>query len=1181
MTLFRPLLSLAALLPTLALAQPHWRFEGARGEVEIDTARTGQLTRWVVDGKALVAGEPASPLLLEHADGAVARFEATSHRAEPGSIVVEGVLRGSDRPDLPARLRYTVEEAGAKLGVQVETEPAKANAEPLAAFTWKLPLALQPRKKVAFRGEHDMEWETRYFYQFMIDSPGHLLPRPDRNEWRYFGLDQLGPRAFRLWKSESTTTAPLVMQQGEAAAPWVQLFDRKGGVTLEAPALAAQAPMSLRVDAAGPGALEVALHSRAFAPTPAQRVLGRPHTFTLHATSSEAATLALRARLGGPAKPAAAVPPEAVLEEPAWLRTTPLPGGVQMVSGGTPFAAGAVRDAAALRVEVAGKAVPSQSRALARWPDGSVKWALLTFPADPALATATCEPPRVSLRDGRFLPVRIRPGEPLLPKAGLEAREEEGGTISLRNGPLALTLGPGETWLRSLTFNGKEQLRTDAGPQVWAIYRQGPEAVLPFEREPRGGKEERCAWKAERVTLEEAGPLRAVIRLEGVTTGAEPTRIILRVECMAGRPELRVTQSTEFLFKDPRRTFLTRLGVDLALASPGEGRFSGFPEAPRGPGELVQLTPVHSELRQPGQPPRFGGRLPGWVEAEANDARVVAAIRDFWQQAPNAVALEEGRLRLDFWPEAAGPMDVRRYSNYPHRGQGESVGPEDDWVETKFYPQDPFVGISRSAEWLLSFAPEAEAEARVADFQSPPLLYAGLPEYAATRVILPTASAEAWPRAWEAWTRFTQFWLWHRERNLWYGKWDFGDFRHLFRGGYGWIAKPETLAALVRNPPSKKPGAPRPARTVRQLDYQPPNDWAYDNGRWGWSNTEGLPGLFLQHEYLRHGNRVVYFAAEAMARRSRDVVTRHAGRWLGGGTRHGVQPWSCGNHEERQTTITEYRLHYFLSGEPRSREVIEKLYREVYSKKPVDVDAAHSGRLGGLFFHWELSGSPTEAETLRRYTHAFLSPEGLYVEPVLRFPGPEAEAPARMLNSGSMFFHAFGGLHALLEYQQTTGDEAIRNALVQFANAALADQALVARYQSGKVSGGEIFWPAIAFAAQHAQDPEPYRAFLQTYLSQGGAPLLYQPTTHNPAHWSGPSGHLAGSVPMTFFWMNWAPYTTAALPKDTVWNPALAATLEAREATGSDKRPRPVSWQDEFDTHPELNDYLGKQQPWN
>ena len=51
------------------------------------------------------------------------------------------------------------------------------------------------------------------------------------------------------------------------------------------------------------------------------------------------------------------------------------------VTGGVPLAKGALKDPRAARLVAHGRAVPLQTEALARWPDGSVKWLLLDFQA--------------------------------------------------------------------------------------------------------------------------------------------------------------------------------------------------------------------------------------------------------------------------------------------------------------------------------------------------------------------------------------------------------------------------------------------------------------------------------------------------------------------------------------------------------------------------------------------------------------------------------------------------------------------------------------------------------------------------------------------------------------------------------------------------------------------------------
>jgi hypothetical protein len=1165
------------------MANP-WKFERGNAKVEVDAQRSGQIVRWEFGGKVLVdATAPQSPLALEMASGERSSFVAERAETERDGVRVRGRL-GTGAGSTPAAVAYRIEEDGRRIRVQWQVEKPGAAVHEAA---WTLPLALSPRKRIWFRGDYGLEWDTRYFYQFMAGATGKPLARPDRNEWRYFSLDKLGPNAFQLWKAESTRTSPLMLQQGRHATPAVQVYNADGGVTIEYPQWSGDAPQSLHMDAAGGAAVSVLFWPKSALPAAPEQpgVFGTTHEVVLSAQSSEAASLAAQKELSVryPAPPAPT--PEQAMEEEAWLRTAPQSGALQYVTGGYPFAPGALHDAKKLRVEVGGKNVPVQAKPLAFWPDASLKWVLLTFPVDAVRAVESCPAPRVSLRNGKFLPVVITQSGKAASLSSTLRVEQGNGSAKIINGDWNVELATGAQWLRALHYKDQSLLR--GAPelrQAYSDYQLDPAAVLPFERKAEGGERDAGALRVESVVVEESGPLRAVVRLEGMTTNQEPTRIILRVEVLAGRPELRLTHSAEFRFKDPRRTFLTGMGVSLPLvggkmtdANLSGKNIGGVDEA-----LALQGSMEHSEIlsRRGGQwhSSAAGEAAHGWAQVKTDQIEITGAIRNFRQTAPKAMAVDtrSGALRFELWPEEAAPMDVRRYSDYPHLGQGESVPSDESWVDEKYYSQDPFVGVTRTHEMLLAFWPEAMApkpETLAADFQSPPLLYAGWKSYQDTGVVLPVPSEREWPRAWQAWTRLANFWLWHRELHRWYGFWDFGDIRHYFQGGYGWTVAPATLA---QDQPWKTPNAALDRAVVR-LDYQPPNDWAYDNGRWGWGNTEGLPNLFLQQEYLRHGNRAVYFASEAMARHARDVVTRHEGQWFGQGTRHGVQHWSDGNHEERQTTITEYRLNYFLSGDGRSRDTINKLYDGVYSKTPVSVHAAHSGRLGGLLFHWEITGSPQEAAQLQRYVKLFLSPQGIYIAPSVKFPGPVVAAPPRELNGDSMFFHYFGGMHALIEYQQITHDAELSAALIHMADAALSTPDAQRRYKDGK-DGGLL--PAIAFAAAHASEPAPYRKLLGDYLSAGGWQNAYQTVTQNPAHWSGETGYLAGGVAGSWFLNNWMPSAAQSLDAPEIWSPAIEEKFEEREKNGNPAARLRPGWQSEYDGLPGVEEYLNSQQPW-
>ncbi len=1179
------------------------RLSNERGAVEVDAAASGGVASWRVGEREVVKANALPALVLEGEGGSLPfRVRKTRQTREEGGwrLVLEGEFVSKEAVVLYGEVVYTVPEDFSRVEATVKLNAPQGGA-PFAVheLAWEVALALEPRKRVFFQGEHGLAWDTTYFYQFHVDAVNRLLRDPERNEWRYVGLDQPGPRAFQIWKAEGDATPRLLMQEGREAAPFAQVYDARQGVAVEVPGLAATAPKRLRVDAAGGAALRLELWPRRQAPVAIssdafrKAVLDTPHRIILHATQGEAALLALRRELTQKSKLAAAPAPEALLAQQEWIARAPR-GDAGYVTGGYPFAKGEFAAGSEVAVRIGGERVPAQGRALAYWPDGSVKWLAITARLPEGEVATASAPPWVTFRDGRRWAFEAVPGKALEVRDPLQTRKE-GGEVVVETGALRAVLGTGRRWLKALERGGTNVLATEEGVVADARYRLDFEALSSTTGRLEGGRDDVGSLMVNRVDVVEEGPLRSLVRLEGMVSNREPTRVLLWLEFRAGSAEIRITHTTEFLFADPRRTVLTGLGLELPVALGGGVvcRVPGVAEpvslADGGQVVLEQLTPGFSEVveRREGVVGILsrGEESPGWLAASGEQGQVLAVCRNFWQMAPKALSIRrdgaaEGRLRVGLWPEEAAPMDVRRYSNYPHKSQSEALPDRNDTVASAYYAHEPFMGISRSHEVMLGFYAAGgalDAAARAADFESPPLLYAGWPRYEKTQVALPGYVPEAAPHGMRALENFTTFWRYHQALHRWYGFWNYGDFRHYFQDGYGWTLPPEKLAeALAREPGPDGRITLGPRDKV--LSYQPANDWAYDNGRWGWGNTEGLPNLFLANQYFRTGDRGLYFASEALARHSRDVVIRHAGRWLGLGTRHGVQPWSDGNHEERQTSATEYKPHYFLSGEPRSREVVGRLYAHRYSNTPVAVDAAHSGRLQGLLFHWEVTGDPKEGETLRRYIHAMKAPEGIYEEVPLSFPGPEPQGPPKGLNKGSMFFHVFGAMHALLEYEMITRDPETRAMLLAAADSLLANPKAQERYPKGRYS--PISYGPLGFAAREAKDPEPYRKFIRESFLGGGWRQAWQMVTANPKHWSGPSAHLGSSVPGSFFWMNFAPYMIGVVDEAELARPEVLQALPQREQTGNPKEFGSISLQNEYDAHPELEPYLRRDRPW-
>jgi len=687
----------------------------------------------------------------------------------------------------------------------------------------------------------------------------------------------------------------------------------------------------------------------------------------------------------------------------------------------------------------------------------------------------------------------------------------------------------------------------------------------------------------ESIELEEAGPLRAMVRLQGMTSSHEPTRVIVRLEAYAGRAVVSVFQSAEFLHKDPRVAFVRRMGMELPLASTQGARVTvGGQDGPVMLAEGVRAgLKQHSHLGYRAwhqvADERFlrfdeiKHRSRGWLDISGAQGGVAVMLRDMWQQFPNELMadMEGGRMLVYFWPESAPLMDVRRYSNYPHRAQGESASSDSQWVENSYYVKDPFVGVSKTHDILLYFhKPDVSGEkidAVAADFQRPPLVYAGADWYISTGVLLPQPlpGSERFPRADANMDHFARFWMHHQELWGWYGIWDYGDVQHNYKGGYGSIVPPGKLSELLKDPPDDYEEISVDEWRVR--DYAPNHEWAFDNGRWGWTNTEGLPGMYMQIQYMRTGDRDIYFFAEAMARHVRDVDMRHDGIWLGLGTRHGVQHWSDGNHEERQTTHSEFRYHHYLSGDMRGRDFAEFLYDRIYTQRDVTIHAAHSGRLQGLLAWWEMTGSDAVAAILENYIPCFLVDEGICESPRVDFPDVNCVAQSRDINSGNMFFWTFGAAHGMLEYYYLTGHEGLRDALIK-----VADYAMTRRDMGN-------FRKAVAFAARHADDPTPYREYLKEWAKR--ARILAQVVPHNPDFYGGPRGMLRGSVAGSLFTMNDIGYLLTALDGDPELTESQWEDVKRIDEEGGRFYSVPdLNWQSEYD-RPDLAEYLRIKNP--
>lgn len=1063
----------------------------------------------------------------------------------------------------------------------------------------RLPLALNMRKRVVQGGDRGIQWNTRHFYQFHVSTTQKLMNEPDHNIWRRFAIDQNSPADFHVWKAESTATPALTMQRGQQAPGWMAAYDERAGLVFGYRNFAERAPKSLRVEAEGSGEARICLWHDGLPPLAVNSPMAGVVFDTSHMI--DIAPFDDEFRFAQPDVALAALwGVEGLASDPPNRNEVPL-GGLNplaeesaeteapLITGGVPLPRGAVTDPANVRLQRDGADIPVQTKTVGYWPDGSIMWLLLTFPPEGgevagAVGTGDALQFDVTRRDGSREEFTLlyggdcRAGTPV--RALSAAQENE--TVRIDTGLLQLEIAAGEGgWLRRATLEGREMLSGPAGSFV-DFLRTG-EIYPSMSTHPEGSLDP-GTFVPETIELEEAGPLRAVVKLTGMTTAQDSPRMVLRLEAYAGRSCARIEQSVEFLTPDPRVAFVRRMGLQLPLADAGGNVTAGGQDGPvRLAGGRRAGLRQHSHLgytawsQRAGEafirPDEMKSRSRGWLDVTGGDGGVTMVMRDMWQNFPNELVLDadEGTLTAYFWPESVPLMDVRRYSNYPHRSQGESVPATSNWVEETYYARnDPFTGITKTHELLIEFHGPEEAPATIdalaGDFQRRPLVYCGADWYLATETIPPQPHPDApeFERMSANYAHYAGFWMRHQKLWGWYGCWDYGDVQHYYKGGYGWIVPPDALAEFLAD-------APEDLETIdvsraRIGDYAPGAEWAYDNGRWGWTNTEGLPGLMMQIHYLRTGDRDAFFFAESMARHVRDVDMRHAGVWLGRGTRHGVQHWSDGNHEERQTTHSEFRHHYFLTGEPRSKDFASLLYDQVYSATNVHVHAAHSGRTQGFLTWWLMTGSEETASILERYIPCFVIEEGICISPDVRFPAVECASQERDRNGGSMFFWAFGAGHALVDYYNLTGHEGLRQGLI-----GAADHAM----QQGADPG--MYLKAVVFAARHADNPAPYREYLERYSETDA--LNWQVVPHNPEFYGGARGMLRGGVSGSLFGMNDQLYLMSVLDGDPQLSEEQWADVARVDAEGGPPYTPPLlSWQSEYD-RPDLAEYLRIKHP--
>jgi hypothetical protein len=602
----------------------------------------------------------------------------------------------------------------------------------------------------------------------------------------------------------------------------------------------------------------------------------------------------------------------------------------QGVTWGTPWPRGRQRAAKHFALRGSdGHLHALQSWPLAWWPDGSLKF------------TAHALPPSADLASGPFEVIARRGAEPA---PSIQARESGEG-IEIDTGAFGCRFGTsGAMIIRSIWRDGREAVR------------DGKLVMLRQDR-AAGSDDAQVSQQLfesmiDEVTLEQRGPVRAVVKVEGRHAHGQRRWLpfTLRFYFYAGSDALRVLHTIVF-DGDEDQDFIRGIGLRFTAPQSAElydrhVRFAGvddgvFGEAVRGltglrrdPGAPARRAQVAGEAVPAITPavekllryiPAFGDWTlfqptadsfsirkrtrdgHAWLDSASGSRAsglgyvggpgggIAFGIRNFWQSHPAQLDIrgaDTGAATVTMWvwaPEAA-PMDLRFY----HDGLGMDTYEEQyrGGLEITYEDYEPGfgtpLGVARTSEMMLWILPATPARDRFA------ALAQALREPA---VMVPTPQTVV-----EA-------------------------------GVFG-----QALSLPAQSPPAH-------AALERQLDwmfdfYQGQRDqrrwygfwnygdvmhtydfdrheWRYDVGGYAWDNSELATDVWLWMYYLRTGRADAFRFAEAMTRHTGEVDVHHLGRFAPLGSRHNVQHWGCSAKQLRISTALNRRFFYFLTADER------------------------------------------------------------------------------------------------------------------------------------------------------------------------------------------------------------------------------------------------------------------------
>lgn len=294
------------------------------------------------------------------------------------------------------------------------------------------------------------------------------------------------------------------------------------------------------------------------------------------------------------------------------------------VRTGLPLPRGLLREVGGLHLTGAHDAIiPVQTGVLSRWPDDSIRWALLDFHASP----------------GRAVYVNLTP-------APAAAVQTEGVVVSRQAGRVVMA-GP---TIRIILSPEKliEEIQSGSRTVITGVR-------LGLRGRFAGGDADLSPLPAEGITVEDSGPQYAQVRLEGFFADARGGRTAMKYDLRVGLPASAATvtlactlvhhaarrlpweaMDPNVILSDARLMFDTPAPIRECTLGTENGRVK-LSLSDNQPVELLQSDDLKYEIRRGDAATGGGTRAPGQLAVATDGGPLALGVRHFWQNYPQAL----------------------------------------------------------------------------------------------------------------------------------------------------------------------------------------------------------------------------------------------------------------------------------------------------------------------------------------------------------------------------------------------------------------------------------------------------------------------------------------------------------------------------------------------------------------